>query len=258
MYSTARTEMIQRFALRDRWGCRPGRYTTRSVVGPLLLCLVVLCPAGGSLHAQEQAPHKDLYRIQTTEGNVLIGTLVSETEKKVVLDTEQVGEVIIDRADIVIMEPIAGADTTARANPTVPADARQRKDPGRALLYSLGGTVLLTPLLVGPIVGPSFGHFYANANERAWLGIGLRSGATSLAGVAFLVDLGNASEDELSFAGVIAGGAWLGVFVSAVYDIVTARRSAREYNEVYGLNARVAPTVGPQGEQVGLALHVSF
>lgn len=132
------------------------------------------------------------------------------------------------------------------------------KSPERATAYSLGGTLLLTPVLVGPIIGPSFGHFYAEANEQAWQGIGLRSTGTLLAGFAFLVDLGNASQDELSFAGVVESTSLLAVLGSAAYDTVTASQSAREYNASHGVTADVTPAFGPRGEQVGLALRISL
>ena len=48
------------------------------------------------------------------------------------------------------------------------------------------------------------------------------------------------------------------VIGSALYDIATAWRSARDYNEAHGLNARITPSVGPEGKQVGLTRHVSL
>jgi hypothetical protein len=69
----------------------------------LWLSLLVLGPT--PLHAQEAdslrtAPTSQLYRIETTDGNTLVGTLVSETEEAVVLRTRSVGEVTLQRDDI--------------------------------------------------------------------------------------------------------------------------------------------------------------
>ena len=57
-----------------------------------------------ALHAQDQEP--TLYRVETTDGNVLIGTLVSEDDEQIVLDTRAVGQITIARADIERMQAI--------------------------------------------------------------------------------------------------------------------------------------------------------
>lgn len=53
---------------------------------------------------------------------------------------------------------------------------------------------------------------------------------------------------------------WGGAVVaaSALYDIATAPRAARDYKEDHGIQARLVPAVGPGGEQVGLTLRVRF
>lgn len=68
--------------------------------------MVLLLGSPGLLYAQEPVPQDSLYRVETTEGEVVIGTLVSESEDEVVLDTRQLGEVTIQRADIRSMEEI--------------------------------------------------------------------------------------------------------------------------------------------------------
>lgn len=152
-----------------------------------------------------------------------------------------------------------GVDVNRRA---VPAE---RKSPSRALLYSLtgtvGGTIVLTPvagagILLGPVVGPSLGHFYSGAEERAWQGIRFRSGGMLVGGTALLIDVGNNTEDELSFAGLVATMSFLSVVVSGVYDIVKAPQSAHEYNENRRTNVRVTPTGNPRSGQVGLRVTV--
>ncbi|WP_233992594.1 hypothetical protein [Salinibacter altiplanensis] len=74
-----------------------------AVVG-LLLVLGVL---GSSVHAQapdtSQGP---VYRVETADGQVLRGTLVSETDGEVVLDVRQLGEVTIQRTNIERLEEL--------------------------------------------------------------------------------------------------------------------------------------------------------
>ena len=143
------------------------------------------------------------------------------------------------------------------------------KDPGRAVWYSAGATVLLAPAFgAGIIVGPAAGHFYAGNSERAWKGIGTRAGAAAapilLAEAATLGGNDGAAE---GFQGLgvflLSGAVAVGVIgYSAIRDIATADDSAREYNRAHGptsANLRVAPTIGgPQGEQVGLTMQVEF
>lgn len=161
--------------------------------------------------------------------------------------------------------------TTRRDTPTAPRVGR--KSPKRALFYSLGATVLPTAagmnvgdagagvvlVLLGAGLGPSIGHLYAGNNDQALVGIGLRVGGGALG------TLGFASALNASLEGQDAGGSGalflvggLTVLISGVYDIFTADNAAREYNEAHGLNAQMTPTVGPRGEQAGLALRVSF
>ena len=158
----------------------------------------------------------------------------------------------------------AGRDTTD-ADTTRQAD---RKSPGRALARSLGGTVLLAPVFgVGLIVGPSLGHFYADNDLQAGIGIGVRllGGAVVVVGLArigltvFEILLGDpSSSTELKEARRLAGIGGGIVSVSALVDIVTAPIAAQNYNEARGITARVGPAVGPGADQVGLALKVQF
>lgn len=153
----------------------------------------------------------------------------------------------------------ADVDTDDRQNTTQldttrAAGSAERKSPGRALGYSLGGTVLLAPAFgAGLLIGPSFGHFYAGNGKQAMSGILIRGGgaAVGLRGWGMLLE-----NPESAFTLMTIG---LAIIVgSAIYDIATAGEAARQYNEVHGLTAQVTPTVGPRGEQVGLSLQVSF
>lgn len=73
---------------------------------PLLLGLVALGPPGGLLHAQEPEAQAPTYQVETTGGQTLIGTLVSEDTAEVVLDTQAHGRVTLDRANVESMEEI--------------------------------------------------------------------------------------------------------------------------------------------------------
>jgi hypothetical protein len=68
--------------------------------------LVAVCPPGGLLHAQEAGGQEPLYRVETVEGQVVIGTLVSENEQEVVLDTRELGRVTIERKNVKSIEEI--------------------------------------------------------------------------------------------------------------------------------------------------------
>lgn len=145
-------------------------------------------------------------------------------------------------------------DTTIRPETNVTVAPAERKSPIRAVLYSAGGTVLLTPVGgLGLVVGPSFGHFYAGNSQGAWTGIAIRSGGFGTIGVGSLLALGGKSIGWtlMALSTLVIGG-------SAIYDVVTAWHSTKDYNESYDVSAQVAPTVGPQGEQIGLSLRASF
>lgn len=72
------------------------------------LCLTALALVGqpDGLYAQEQVPSDSLYRVETTDGQVVFGTLISENEEEVVLDTQQLGQVTLQRSDIRRMKAI--------------------------------------------------------------------------------------------------------------------------------------------------------
>ena len=75
-----------------------------ALVGVFLLLAVFESPLYAQQPDTSGAPQ---YRVETTDGQVLLGTLVSDTETEVVLDTRQLGEVTIQRADIESIERIA-------------------------------------------------------------------------------------------------------------------------------------------------------
>lgn len=89
----------------SHWWFVPGRHAHRLGIA-LLLVLGLVSLWGPCLHAQEADPQEQLYRVETTDGQVLIGTLVSESEQEVVLDTRHLGELTIQRQNIDRMEEI--------------------------------------------------------------------------------------------------------------------------------------------------------
>ncbi|MEX0722919.1 MAG: hypothetical protein WD357_02470 [Gracilimonas sp.] len=73
-----------------------------------ILFLVILSSffLATSVHAQDNAVQSDVYRIVTNDGNTYIGTLVSENDTEVVIRTESVGEITLQRSNIKSMEKI--------------------------------------------------------------------------------------------------------------------------------------------------------
>ncbi len=75
----------------------PFSRTVLTVLG--LILSLFLCEIG-------LAQDSDLYRIETRDGNVFIGTLISEDETRVVIEAQGIGELTIERANIRRMEAI--------------------------------------------------------------------------------------------------------------------------------------------------------
>jgi len=160
-----------------------------------------------------------------------------------------------------------GAASSVRASPHTapPEDTSEavagRKNPNRAVLYSVGGTVFLAPVFgVGLIVGPAFGHFYADNVDRARNGIMLRGGAAVAPVVLGALATAGSDEPGSAYAGLgvflVSGILAAAVIVgSAIYDIVTADDAARAHNRSHDRQLRVTPTVGgSHGDQVGLSV----
>lgn len=153
-----------------------------------------------------------------------------------------------------------GPDTTGadrgRSDPVTQTDPSPRidtKSPGWATTYSMAGTLLLAPVFgSGLIVGPSFGHFYADNTRQAITGIGLRVGG----GTAFVAGLTSIDQDS-EVAGAIGLAGLSVVLGSALYDIQTAGDAARAYNARHRRQALLLPTADRNG-QVGLALRVQL
>lgn len=79
------------------------RSAARAVVSLLGLFLLAAPPL---VYAQETAPPDSVYRVETRGGDVIVGTLVSETGTEVVIDARGLGRVTIDRDNIKSMNAI--------------------------------------------------------------------------------------------------------------------------------------------------------
>lgn len=85
--------------------CRATRCVKTLGIALLLFgCLPLFL--SGSLYAQERASEETVYRVETAQGEVVIGILVSETEQELTFNTEQLGQVTLKRANIRRMEEI--------------------------------------------------------------------------------------------------------------------------------------------------------
>lgn len=101
--------------------------------------------------------------------------------------------------------------------------------------------------------GPALGHFYSRKGEWAWKGIDLRTegsvGAPFLFAARIFNGIGRAAA-AITTAIVTVG--------SAACDIARASDAACRYDERWGPQAQLAPTVGPNGKQAGLSLRNAF
>jgi len=166
---------------------------------------------------------------------------------------------------------------TAREGSAV-VDPPQSKSPTVAQALSLGGTVLpvvvgaglvttgankdseLALLVAGVYLGPALGHLYARQPGPALRGVALR---TAILGVSLLAltqtgvclescEPGEATDEVVV---VLVGSALTAA--SALYDIVTARRSAHRYNESR-TTVSVVPWWSQSQRSGGVGVIVSF
>jgi hypothetical protein len=176
--------------------------------------------------------------------------------------------------------PAAGVRTKLVGPPGV-----KPKQPGTAIFLSLSSTVVSYVLVMtaspasfvgiaGVIVGPSVGHWYAGRGNAG--GILLRTTASIMLTAGILRAFGNEGRDCLGATAeqcaewedewkrddrdtaIIVFGS-LGVLAaSSVWDIGTAGRSARRWNEAHGVT--VAPVILPAagGNAPGLVIGGRF
>lgn len=96
-----------RFLARSPY-CHAFRFTAHTVSCPPRLAHGTMPARAFAGHAQAPDSTVDapLFRIETTDGQTLIGTIVSETDDTVVLDSRGVGVVRLPRTEIEHMTPI--------------------------------------------------------------------------------------------------------------------------------------------------------
>jgi hypothetical protein len=158
--------------------------------------------------------------------------------------------------------PIPGAEVVAPEPPTL-------RDPDTARLLSLAGTVLplgmfvvgitrddasseglVTLGLLGTVVGPLAGHWYAGKAGTKGLAARLAAMAGGLLGASLMINcsIDGCSNEALGPALLIGGvAAYLGGIYS---DVATADDSARAYNAAHATprpSLSVAPHVAPDG-----------
>ncbi len=175
-----------------------------------------------------------------------------------------------------------GVDTTAREVHTQARAALGRASPNRALLYSLGGTVIpiagglgliaasqsnpptlprqlgAIMFLGGWVVGPSTGYFYADAPRRAWTGIGIRTTGLLVSVLGQVWYHRRGPEERRDGASLLGIACLVTVIGSAIYDISRVSLSVRRPTDARDLKAQVTPRIEWRSKQVGLSLRLSL
>ena len=111
--------------------------------------------------------------------------------------------------------------------------------------------------LLSTLITPSLGHIYAGDYWTAGLGMRAAGGAVALVGVAQALDCGiiYASKECGFFSGgeaaLVLGGTLAAA--GAIYDIATAPKSARRYNE-----RRFSIVPASPGANIGLSIAGQF
>ena len=103
----------------------------------------------------------------------------------------------------------------------------------------------------GLVIGPGLGHIYAGNKRQFWIGSGLRLLAVGGVCTGFAVGTSpNAVEN--AFYGCAAV-----YLISAIYDVSTAARSARKYNQKHRLGAtEISPCYFAEQKAVGMRLTI--
>jgi len=111
-------------------------------------------------------------------------------------------------------------------------------------------TVGISILSLGLLVGPGLGHLYANNGQ---FGKGLVFRGAAFATFVYGGSQWDIFDDDDDAAGLMAAGALLLVY-SAVHDIKTADRSAREFNTRHRLSRlELQPYVPGSSNSIGIA-----
>jgi hypothetical protein len=79
---------------------------TTKILWPLLAFYMLV---GVTMLGQEN-PEPPVYRIETTEGNIIVGTIVSETETEIIVNTESLGTITLSKDKIAKKELLTEID----------------------------------------------------------------------------------------------------------------------------------------------------
>ena len=160
-----------------------------------------------------------------------------------------------------VMVPEPDAEVAPAPTPTpAPQPSGSRLSEGTALVLSLGGTAVSwgllfggaeLPGLVGAVLAPSFGNWYAG--RYLTRGLGLRVGGMAMFVAGAVVALGGSGgyghdntssddSDESAGVAILIGG--LALFaIGTVDDIISAPANARKTNRERGYTLGLAPVV---------------
>ena len=148
---------------------------------------------------------------------------------------------------------------TPMMQPGVTAGTTAPKNEDTAFALSLGGTAASAALtvagfssdsgglalagLASSLVTPSLGEWYAGKPLTA--GMGIRAVSAVVTVVGFGESLACIDTDDECHtpdsAGYLLLGGLVGYAAGSIYDIATAKRTAREYNESHGWHVTLAP-----------------
>lgn len=153
------------------------------------------------------------------------------------------------------------------------------KSESTALALSLGGTAASAALVIGgasadngamisagllsSLLTPSLGEWYAGKYVTAGMGLRAASAVVTVVGLSASLKCLDAEGDCHSDASApyLLGAGLLGYATGTIYDIATAGREARRYNERHGLTLTIAPTPvrGPGGQStLGVGIGGTF
>ena len=149
--------------------------------------------------------------------------------------------------------------TIARADDGAPTP----KSETTAFELSLGGTAASAALvmiggktnngdvvlfgLASSLVTPSLGEWYSGQPLTTGMAVRAASAVATIAGVSGVLSCSSEFSDNPHDCGsgpaLLLLGGLAGYATGTIYDIATAGRAAREYNDAHGLRMRVTPTV---------------
>ncbi len=115
--------------------------------------------------------------------------------------------------------------------------------------------VMTTSVLVG-LYAPSLGNAYAGHAATAGLATRIGGGLAFLVGASMLAPRLGGGEDNDTLGAVFCASGLAMYAGGAIYDIATASRDARQFNDAHAPHVQLAPLVAPHAR--GLALAGTF